>query len=157
MSPTIFDAISCQDLETLEQSLKNGISPITVNEEGISPLALVASLIQKSFDDANYNEENMYKQMAAMLIVNGAPEDELYQYCGEVSNLSRYICDYIIDISLQRQDSRKVAELIAAKRLWFENNADELEAAFLEAIQRGDKGKVDAMLENDKVHYAYEQ
>lgn len=157
MSQAIFNAILFQDLEALEQSLESGASPIALNEEEISPLTLVASLIKKSFDEEEYNEEDMYKKMAAMLIVHGAPEEDLHHDCGEVSNLCRYICRYVIDLSLERQDSRRVAELIAAKRLWFEENDEELEAAFINAIERGEKSRIDAMFDNGDVHYTYEQ
>lgn len=157
MSQAIFNAIAFQDLETLEQCLESGDSPTIPNEEGIPPLTLVASLIKKSFEEGAYNEEDMYKKMAAMLIVHGAPEDDLHHEFGEVSNLCRYICRHVIDLSLERQDSRRVAELIAAKRLWFEGDDKELETAFIQAIERGEKSQIDAMFDNGRVHYTSEQ
>lgn len=157
MSRAIFNAIAIQDLEALEQCLERGSSPIAVNEEGIRPLTLVASLIKKSFEEKAFNEEDMYKKMAAMLIVHGAPVEDLHHECGEVSNLCRYICRHVIDLSLERQDSRRVAELIAAKRLWVEENDENLEVAFIDAINKGEKGRIDAMFDNGQIHYTYEQ
>ena len=157
MSQAIFNAIAFQDLETLEQRLESGDSPTSPNEKGTPPLGLVASLIKKSFEEGEYDKEDLYKKMAAMLIVHGAPEKDLHHECGEVSNLCRYICSYVIDLSLERQDSRRVAELIAANHLWFEGNDKEIEEAFINAIERGEKSRVDAMLDNGQVHYTYEQ
>jgi len=157
MSRAIFNAIAFQDLEALEESLESGASPKALNEEGIRPLTLIASLIKKSFEEGEYKEEDMYKKMAAMLIVHGAPEEDLHHALGEVSNLGHYICRYVIDLSLERQDSRRVVELIAAKRIWFEDDDEELQAAFIVAIEKGDKSLVDAMFENGDVHHTYEQ
>jgi len=157
MSQAIFNAIEFQDLEALEQYLESGASPKLPNDEGIAPLTLVASLIKKSFEERAYKEEDMYKKMAAMLIVHGAPEDDLHHECGEVSNLCRFICRHVIDLSLAQQDSRRIAELIAANRLWFEGDDLELKTAFINAIERGDKSLIDTMFDNGQVHYTYEQ
>ncbi len=157
MSQAIFNAISFQNLEALEESLENGASPIITNEEGIRPLSLVASLIKKSFEEREYKEEEMYKKMAAMLIVHGAPEEDLHHDCGEVSNLCHHLCRYIIDLSLDRQNSHRVVDLIETKRLWFKEENKELEAAFINAIERGEKSLIDTMFDNGQVHYAYEQ
>lgn len=157
MSKAIFNAIALQDLETLEQSLESGESPKTPNEDGVPPLTLVASLIKKSFEARSDKEEDIYKKMAAMLIVHGAPEEDLHHDLGEVSNLCRYICRYVIDLSLERQDSRRAAELIAAKRLWFEGNSKELEEMFLDAINQGNHTQIDTMFNSGQVHYSYEQ
>ncbi len=157
MSKAIFNAIAVQDLETLEECLESGASPIIANEEDIRPLSLVASLIKKSFEDGNYHEEEIYKKMAAMLIVHGAPEEDLHHECGEVSNLCHQLCRYIIDLSINRQDSRRVVDLIEAERIWFDGNDNELKAAFLNAVERGEKSLIDTMFDNGQVHYTYEQ
>lgn len=157
MSQAIFNAIAFQDLEKLEECLESGDSPKTPNEEGIPPLTLVASLIKESFEEEAFKEEDVYKEMAAMLIVHGAPEEDLHHDLGEVSNLFRYICRYVIDLSLERQDSRRVAELIAADRIWFEEDDKELEEAFINAINKGEKSRIDAMFDNGQVHCTYEQ
>ncbi len=157
MSQALFNAIAFQDLIKLEECLESGASPSLPNEEGLSPLALVASMIKKSFEDGAYKEEEMYKKMAAMLIVHGASGEDLHHECGETSNLCRQICRYVIELSLNRQDSAKVAELINANRLWFEEDNPELEEAFINAIEKGDKKRVETMFEKCQVHYAYEQ
>lgn len=157
MAQAIFDAIEFQDIEALENHLENDASPIVANEEGIRPLTVVADLIKKSFDEGMYEQEEMYKRMAAMLIVHGAPEKDLHHQCGEVSNLCHSLCRYIVDRSIALQNSFRVIDLIEAKRLWFNEDDKELEKAFIHAIQTGDKNRVDEMFDKDQVHYAYEQ
>lgn len=157
MSQAIFNAIAVQDIEALENCLENGASPIVANEDGVRPLHLVASLIKKSFEAREYEEEDMYKKMAAILIVHGAPEEDLHHDCGEVSNLCHHLCRYIIDRSIDLQTSLRVVDLIEAKRLWFNDDDKDLEEAFIHAIERGDKNRVDEMFDNGDVHYTYEQ
>lgn len=157
MSQAIFNAIAFQDLEKLEECLESGDSPTLPDEDGNSPLALIAFLIKKSFEEKSFNEEDVYKKMAAMLIVHGASEEDLHHELGEVSNLCRFICRYVIDLSLERQDSRRVAELIAANRIWFEADDEELEETFINAIDRGEKSRIDAMFDDGQVHCNYEQ
>lgn len=157
MSQAIFNAIESGDLAALEQILERGSSPVAANEAGVHPLTLVASLIRKSYGDGNFTEEERFKRMAAMLIAHGAPDEDLEHACGEVSNLARHVCRYVVDLSLEKKDVRKVEELIAKKRLWFEKESKALEEAFLDAIAKGDGERIDAMFENEQVHYAYEQ
>jgi hypothetical protein len=157
MSQAIFNAIESKDLAALEQLLESGDSAIAADEHGVHPLTRVAALIKKRFGEGKYEEEERYKRMAAMLIVHGAPDEDLEHACGEVNNLARHVCRYVIDLSLEKQDVRRVKELIAMKRLWFEDESKALEAEFLDAIAQGNKGRIDSMFENEQVHYAYEQ
>jgi hypothetical protein len=155
MSQAIFNAIAFQDLETLEQRLESGDSPTSPNEKGTPPLGLVASLIKKSFEEGEYDKEDLYKKMAAVLIAHGAHDSDLQHACGEVSNLGRHLCHYVIDHALDQQESGSVSKMIEAKRLWFSD--DNAEGTLLDAIARGDRSAVDALFENDRVHFAYEQ
>ena len=157
MSQAIFNAIENRDLDALEQSLEGGASPLTVNEAGQRPLTLVASLIKQSFTAGDYEEEERYKKMAAILIVHGAHDSDLQHACGEVSNLGRHVCRYVIDHALDQQESDPVARLIEAKRLWFEEDDADAKAELLDAIATGDREKVAAMMESGRMHYAYEQ
>jgi hypothetical protein len=157
MSQEVFNAIESGDLNALEQILESGASSVVANEAGIHPLTLVASLIKKSYGSGNFEEEERYKRMAAMLIAHGAPDEDLEHACGEVSNLARHICRYVVDLSLEKRDVRRVSELIAMNRLWFEEESKTLEAAFLDAVAQGDRERINAMFENEQVHYAFEQ
>lgn len=157
MSQAIFNAIESGDLAALEQILEMGASAVAANDAGVHPLTAVAALIKRSYEDGDFEKEEHYKRMAAMLIAHGAPEEDLEHAFGEVSNLARHICRYVIDLSLMKRDVRRVTELIANKRLWFEKESKTLEADFLDAIARGDKARIDAMFDSEQVHYAYEQ
>lgn len=157
MSDTIFKAISAKDIESLETALKSGASLVSTNEEGLHPLSLTASLIKKSFEDGVFDDEDLYKKMAAVLIVHGAPCDDLKHACGEISNLCRYICHYIVEVSAKNRDSGRVGELIREGRIWFENDDKTLEKRFLDAVEQGDMSAVDAMFEKGMIHYGYEQ
>jgi hypothetical protein len=141
----------------LEARLKSGASPLVTNEEGLHPLRLVATLIKKSFEDGNFGEEDLYKKMAAVLIVHGAPCDDLKHACGEISNLCRYICGYIVERSTKMRDSGRVVELIREGRIWFEKDDKDVEKRFLDAVEKGDRETVDSLFENGEIHYAYEQ
>ena len=155
MSQPIFTAIEAQDIEKLEQSIEGGASPLTVNDQGLRPLTLIASLIKQSYTEGDYEKEDLYKKMAAVLIAHGAHDSDLQHACGEVSNLGRHLCHYVIDHALDQQESGSVSKMIEAKRLWFSD--DNAEGTLLDAIARGDRSAVDALFENDRVHFAYEQ
>lgn len=157
MSQAVFNAIEAKDISALENSLLGGASPECVNAEGKHPLSLVASLIQRSFADGAFEDEDLYKKMAAVLIVNGAPRDDLKHACGEVSNLCRYICRYTVDLATQIQESDRVVELIQEERIWFEGDQKVQEKNFLEAVEKGQKDVIGAMFEKGLVHTAYEQ
>lgn len=157
MSKAVFNAIEAKDIGALEESLKSGTSLLAANEKNLHPLTLVASLIKKSFEDGRFEEEDLYKKMAAILIVHGAPCDDLKHACGEISNLCRYICRYIVDLSINMRSSERVVELIKEGRIWFEKDDKALEKVFLQAVENGEKGTIEAMFENSRVHYGYEQ
>lgn len=157
MSHVLFSAIESGDPAALEKCLEKGVSPVSVNEKGLHPLTFVASLIQKNYEEGRYEAEERYRKMAAMLIVHGAPETDLEHACGEVTNLARHICRYVVELCLHQHDIRRVAELIEMKRLWFQNDSKMLEKTLLEAIERGEKRRVDTMFDREQVHCAYEQ
>ncbi|UFS63422.1 hypothetical protein LOH54_04650 [Sulfurimonas sp. HSL-3221] len=157
MPKPIFNAIEAGNLAALEQILEAGTSPITENEAGLHPLTLVGSLIESAFEAGAFEQEDTYKRMAAMLIVHGAPDGDLEHALGEVSNLRRYTCRYIIELSMKRNTPERVAELIAEKYLWFENDDPKTETAFMNAVKNGDRSLVDAMFEAGRVNYAFEQ
>jgi hypothetical protein len=157
MSQAIFNAIESKDLAALERILESGTSPLVKNEEGSHPLSLVASLIKKSYYDGMFEDEELYKRMAAMLIVHGAPDEDLEHAFGEVSNLCRFICRYVIDLSMEKKTPDRVASLIKNKRLWFENDDKQLEADLMDAVEQGDSRRIEPMFEKGLVHFAYEQ
>ena len=157
MPQPIFDAIESGDLAALEKILESGASPLTKNERGEHPLQRVAALIKQCFNTEMFEKEDLYKQMAAMLIVHGAPAEDLKHAFGEVSNLRRFTCQYIVDLYVKKQKPGSVAALIMDKTLWFENDDKKLEAEFMDAVEKGDKTRVDAMFVNGLVHCAFEQ
>jgi len=157
MPKPIFNAIEAGDLAALEQILEKGTSPVTENEEGVHPLTFVASLIDRYFNEGRFEKEDLYKKMAAMLIVHGAPDADLMHALGEVSNLRRYTCRYIIDLSVKKRSTEGVSTLIEEKSLWFSDSNNTLEADFLNAVKEGDSQRIEAMFENNLIHYAFEQ
>ena len=92
-----------------------------------------------------------------MLIVHGAPDADLQHALGEVSNLRRYTCRYIVDLSVKQRTPERVVALIEEKGLWFENDDVRLQADFLDAVRSGDGKRIEAMFENELVHFAFEQ
>lgn len=157
MPKPIFNAIESGDLAALEAILEKGTSPVTENEEGVHPLTYVATYIDKYFNEGRFEKEDLYKKMAAMLIVHGAPDADLMHAFGEVSNLRRYTCRYIVDLSAKKRSTEDVVTLIKEKSLWFSNNDKALEANFLTAVEKGECERIEAMFENDQVHFAFEQ
>ncbi|WP_345971065.1 MULTISPECIES: hypothetical protein [Sulfurimonas] len=157
MPKPIFNAIEAGDAAALEQILEAGTSPITENEAGVHPLTLVGTLIERAFEAGEFDREDTFKRMAAMLIVHGAPDGDLEHALGEVSNLRRYTCRYIIELSMKHNTPKTVSELITEKYLWFENDDPKTETAFMNAVKSGDRTLVDAMFEAGHVNYAFEQ
>jgi len=157
MPQPIFNAIEAGDLAALEQILENGTSPIAENETGKHPLTLVGEMIESAFEKGSFDEEERYRRMAAMLIVYGAPDGDLEHALGEVSNLRRYTCRYIVDRSAKNRRVEKVVELIKEKYLWFENDDAQTEKAFITAVGEGDGKRIDGMFEKGLVRFAFEQ
>ncbi|MEJ2501644.1 MAG: hypothetical protein P8Y65_11130, partial [Campylobacterales bacterium] len=157
MPQSIFSAIESGDLATLERILDGGVSPLVKNEKGEHPLSRIAALIKQCFNTEKFEEEDLYKKMAAMLIVHGAPADDLKHAFGEVSNLHRFVCQYAVDLAVSKRKPASVAALIRDRTLWFQNDDERLEADFMYAVEKGDKARVDAMFEKGLVHCAFEQ
>lgn len=156
MSNAVFNAIGSKDIESLEKSVDQ-VSVHSVDAEGVHPLTLVASLIKTSNVEGMFEDEQLYKKMAAVLIVNGASYEDLHHECGEVSNLCHYVCGYIIERSLKAGSTKECVELIEKGHLWFKDDDKAVETDFLDAVAKGDKAHIDSMFEKGLANYAYEQ
>jgi hypothetical protein len=153
----IFKAIETENLAALEQILESGSSPITEDETGEHPLTRVAAMIEQAFQENALEKEDLCKQMAAMLIVHGAPDADLMHALGEVSNLRRYICRYTVDLAVKNRAVENVTALINEKELWFKHDDKQLETEFINAVKNGDTARIETMFENELVHVAFEQ
>ncbi len=157
MPQNIFKAIETENLTALEQILESGSSPITEDERGVHPLTRVAAMIEQAFKENAFDKEDLCKQMAAMLIVHGAPDADLMHALGEVSNLRRYICRYSVELAAKNKSPERVTRLIDEKELWFKNDDEKLKAELIDAVKSGDCERIDAMFENELVYVTFEQ
>ena len=135
--------------------LEKGADPRAADEKGTSLLQLVARKIHAARMAEHWGEEELYKEMAAVLILFGADAAHL-GHEGEECDVCKQMTRYLLLAAVKRGDQAKIRELSEQEEFWCEPR-DPHHQTLLDATARQDHTAVVNMIEEGTLTFRYSQ
>lgn len=152
---TLMDAIEGGRLDVLETLLEEGADPRATDGRGNSLLQRTAAKIHAARMDEKWKEEELYKEMAAALVLFGADPGEL-GHEGEECDVCKQMTRYLLLAAVKRGDQAKVQEMAKGEEFWCEPEQPHTQT-LMDAAAVKDRAKVLSMIEEGTLTFRYSQ